>query len=112
VQKDIRRHDRLPYAGQVRISWEDVGGLPKYAFAKCLDVSSTGMRIEVPESIPTRSRISMRVDPIDFHGSAIVKHVARRGTKYIVGLELSQTVRDQLLSAIRGGQSPSKPATV
>jgi hypothetical protein len=97
MPKDIRRYDRIPYAGQVRISWEDLGGFPKYALAKCVDVSESGMRIEVPEAIPARSKVSMRADPINFFGSATVKHVTRRGSKFILGLELSHALRDQLL---------------
>lgn len=101
MPKDIRRHDRIPFAGPVRICWEETHGPPKYALGKCLEVSESGMRIEVPEPIPPRSKISMRADAINFHGSATVKHVARRGSKYVVGLELSHALREQLLTAIR-----------
>ena len=98
---DIRRHERLPYLGPVFISWEDKHGLPKYAQARCRDVSEGGLRIEVPEPIPVHSRISLRADRIDLHGSATVKHIARYGSKYILGLNLSQALRDKALAVIR-----------
>jgi len=50
-KRENRRHQRVSYVGAVRISWEDARGLPKYAKAKCLDVSAEGMRIELTEPI-------------------------------------------------------------
>ena len=100
-KRDIRRYQRIPYLGAVGISWEDEHGLPRYAPATCLDVSEGGLRIEVPERIPVSSRISLRADRINLQGSATVKHIARRGSKYILGLNLSQALRDQALAVIR-----------
>lgn len=58
------------------------------------------MRLQVTEPIPLRSRVSMRADRINLAGSATVRHVARRGSKYIVGLNLSQALRDQAVALI------------
>lgn len=109
LKKDIRRHQRIPYLGRVRISWEDAHGLSKYAVARCLDVSEDGMRIEVSEPIPVRCRISLHADQINLAGSATVKHVARHGSKCILGLELSQALREQTLSGIREPWTFRKP---
>jgi hypothetical protein len=67
-KRENRRHERVSYVGAVGISWEDERGLSKYTRAKCLDVSAEGMRIEVPERIPLRSRLSLRADQINLLG--------------------------------------------
>jgi len=100
-KKDIRRHERIPFLGGVHISWEDARGGPKQTQARCLDVSEEGLRIEVPEPIPVQSRVSLRADRINFHGSGTVKYIARRGAKYILGLNLSHALGDQALASIR-----------
>jgi hypothetical protein len=93
-ERDLRRHQRVEYIGPARISWEDAQGIPKYAQGNCLEISASGLRIavEVFDLIPVRSRVSLRVDQIKLAGSATVRHVVRRGSKYVVGLELSQTL--------------------
>ena len=98
VKKDYRHHERLAYNGPVRISWEDEQGLVRYAHAKCLDVSEDGLRIEVAESIPVRSRLLFRADRINLSGTATVRSIAWRGCKYILGLNLSQCQSVKFLS--------------
>ncbi len=99
--RDHRQHERLPYTGPVRISWEDEQGLVRYAHAKCLDISVDGLRVEVAELIPIRSRLLLRADRINFSGSATVRSVAWRGCKYILGLNLSQVQSAKALALIR-----------
>jgi hypothetical protein len=101
TNRNARRHDRIPYIGPVRISWEDANGHTKYAFAKCLDVSESGLRIEGPEPVSIRATVSLRAERINFAGSATIKHVTRTGSKYILGLEMSQTLRDQAKAIVR-----------
>ncbi len=103
-RKETRRHVRVPYLGAVRISWEDARGLSNYGLGKCVDVSEDGMRIEVAEAIPLRSSVSLRAEGINFSGSATVKHVARRGSKFVLGLELNYALRDQVLALLRQPQ--------
>ncbi|HEY1758950.1 MAG TPA: PilZ domain-containing protein [Bryobacteraceae bacterium] len=107
-KKDIRRHGRTAYLGKVTISWEDTPGVPKYASGKCVDVSEGGMRIESPVRIAAYTNVSVRADQIKLVGSATIKHVERDGLKYILGLELSQALRDRTLSVIREAEISSK----
>jgi hypothetical protein len=111
-KRDIRRHQRVSYLGRVVVSWVDPHGLPKYAPATCLDVSETGLRIETRELIPAYTNVSLRADQIKLAGSATVKHVERHGRNYILGLELSQALRDQTLRVIREAQDSGDPASV
>ena len=108
-RKDTRRHFRIPHLGRVRISWEGANGLNKYATGRCLDVSESGMRVEVAESIPAHSRVLLQADLVNLGGSASVKHVQRYGSKYILGLELSQALHEQTLNAIREPWTIRKP---
>ncbi len=62
----------------------------RYAQAKCLDISEDGLRIQVSEPVPVRTRLLFRADLINFGGSATVRCVSWRGCKYILGLSLSQ----------------------
>jgi len=100
VEKENRRHPRIPYLCPVSISWEDAHGHTTYAHAKCLDVSEEGLRIEVSKPISVHSRISFRAERLTVSGSATVKHVARLGAKYSLGLNLSQALRSEILIAI------------
>jgi hypothetical protein len=97
-QKDHRRHQRIPYLGAVRISWEDERGIARYAQAKCLDVSEEGLRIEVGEPIPVRSTLSLREERIKVGGSATVRYTAWRGCNHVLGLNLSQDLEKNSLN--------------
>src|SRR5262245_6635688 len=96
-ERDIRRHHRIVHNGPVRLSWQDRGEA-KFARGKCLDVSEDGLRIETSESIPVRTAVSLSAERLHLSGSATVKHVIRRGVKYILGLELNQAMRSQTLA--------------
>ena len=104
-QRDHRQHERLPFSGPVRISWENERGPVRYAHAKCLNASEDGLRIEMAEPIAVGSRLLFRVDKINFSGSATVRSVTWRACKYILGLNLSQTQRVKPLASTPGAQS-------
>ena len=106
---EIRRHRRIPYFGRVRISWEDSQGRSRYAAGRCLDISEDGLRVELSEPIPLRSNISVQAEQVKLSGSAIVKHVARQGSKYWLGLELSQVLLYRTLTAIREAETTPHP---
>jgi hypothetical protein len=108
-KKDIRRHHRIPYAGRVRISWEGPQGLTRFALGKCFDISEEGMRIEAPEPVPLYSNVSLQADQLNLTGSATVKYSTRVGAKFILGLEMTQALRERTLSVIREAEASGKP---
>jgi hypothetical protein len=69
--------------------------------AKCIDVSEAGLRIEVAANVPLRTALTLNVERLKLSGPAIVKHVERRGAKFILGLQLSQALQEKALSALR-----------
>ena len=99
--KEARRHHRIPYSGSIRISWVEPSGSPRFANGKFIEVSESGMRIEVPVNIPARTAIQLNAERIKLAGSATVKHVVRHGAKYLLGLELSQTLQEKTIIALR-----------
>jgi len=100
MTKDARRHSRIPYLGPIVISWEERGE-PRYARSRCIDVSESGLRLEVPVSIPLRTEISLNAERIKVSGQARVRHVVRCGAKFLIGVEMSHALRSAALSSLR-----------
>lgn len=73
--------------------WKDREGNEKYTNARSLDVSESGMRVEVPEPLPERSYVILRADKLKLHGTASVRTCTHKGTKFVVGLEFSAGMR-------------------
>src|SRR4029077_3264147 len=85
----LRRHERGDVRTMLTIMWKDRMGTEKYTNAYTLDVSESGMRIDVPAQLPERSYVIVRCDKLGIHGTASVRSCARKGTKYVAGLEFS-----------------------
>jgi hypothetical protein len=89
----------MPYIGPVQISWS-VSGETRYANCKCMDVSERGLRLEVPVPVPATTEIYLNAQRIKISGVARVRHVARYGAKYLIGVELSQTLQEKVVAAL------------
>jgi hypothetical protein len=103
-EKSLRRHRRISYVGPVRLSWEE-HGQPRFAMAKCLDISETGLRIESPQPLRPGTNIQLGAERIRLAGAATVKHMVRSGSKYLLGVELSQTMLRNSLAQLEGRPS-------
>ncbi len=99
--KNIRRHRRIPYINTVRISWEE-HGQPRFATGKCTDISEAGMRLESPQPIRPGTTIHLSAERIKFSGAATVKHMVRNGSKYLLGVELTQFMLGDTLAELEG----------
>lgn len=97
--KDTRRFPRIPFAGPIRVSWED-RGQPCFAIGKSIDISQRGMCIEVLPPIRSGVTVQLAVERIRFSGTAAVKHVGRRGTKFLLGLDLLHPVSEKTISEL------------
>jgi PilZ domain len=102
--KETRRYRRIPYSGSVRVSWESAGGA-RFASGKCIDLSENGLRIELPVSIPPRTRVQLTTDRVGVAGSASVKNSERFGAKFIIGLEFTETLPAKVREALRDAVS-------
>jgi PilZ domain len=99
--KDIRRVRRIAYVGPIRISWEDQGQ-PRFALARCIDISETGVRIEAPQPVRIGATIQLAAERINLAGSATVKSVVRNGSKYLLGVQLNRAMPAQAFAAMEG----------
>ncbi len=100
-----RRHPRTPFHELVHLSWEDSGGRLHMARAKAINRSKSGLMIEVSDSIEPRTFVQVQTKRLELVGMACVRHCARKGLRYVVGLEFALDVRwkDELAPATVDG---------
>jgi hypothetical protein len=97
LHRELRRDSRVLYTGAMRIAWDDTSGDARFMQAKCVDISKNGLRVEAPFTIPARTTVSVNAEQIRLSGAARVKQVVRHGSRFLVGLELNQTVNEEFL---------------
>jgi hypothetical protein len=98
IQKsERRRRARIAFKGPVILCWTDERGRDNYGNGRCVNISERGCSIELPDSLPLRANISLRLPELDISAFASVRHVTRKGMKFHIGLEFSQPVRLPLL---------------
>ena len=81
----------------VDIGWNDTEGNNKCQRFQAIDVSDSGMQIEMTEPLRERSYVNVRAEKLGVHGTASVRSCVRKGLKYRVGLEFSVSLRSKLL---------------
>lgn len=104
-RKDIRRHQRIPCTLSILLGWTDPDGSDRYARGKCRDVSESGLRVETVDTIATHTYVNMRIEKWDLTTSGRVRYSRRGGATNVIGLELSQKVRQQILDSL--AETPS-----
>jgi hypothetical protein len=104
-RKDIRRHQRVPCTLSILLAWTDPDGSDRYARGKCRDVSEAGLRVDTVDMIPAQSYVNLRIEKWDLTTSARVRYSRRAGATNVVGLELTQKIRQQMLDSLR--ETPS-----
>jgi hypothetical protein len=85
----MRRQQRNEESAVVQVMWTDRLGNEKFANARTVDISESGMRIEVPEQIPERSYVVLRSEKLGVNGTASVRSCMRKQAKFLIGLEFS-----------------------
>jgi hypothetical protein len=93
LKSDRRKRARIAFKGGVVLCWTDDRGRDNYASGRCADISERGCSIELADSLPVRANVSLRIPDLNVSAFASVRHVTRKGMKYIVGLEFGQPVR-------------------
>ena len=82
------------------MAWTDPDGSDRYARGKCRDVSEAGLRVETADTIPSQSYVNLRIEKWDLTTSARVRYSRRAGAANVIGLELTQKVRQQILDSL------------
>src|SRR5437667_10755908 len=93
--RDLREHRRYAVAETfLRVIWLDAKGDPKMEkLARPIDVSEAGMAVELPEAALLLSRIRLESDKGELLGQGKVRYCRPEGTKYIVGVEFTDSLR-------------------
>lgn len=86
-----RRFPRQPCSGPVSVAWTI--GDDKFTMGHCVDISISGMCIQVSEPMPIFGRVCLRSDRLSLNGSAIVRHCRRKNSKYLVGVDFAGGLR-------------------
>lgn len=93
--RERRQTDRQPFSARVRVAWDCAGGDPMVLPGFCLDISEHGMRLDVPQPIPLRSYVTVRVENllVSIPGRGSVRHCTRKRGRYEIGVEFNGTVK-------------------
>jgi hypothetical protein len=86
---DLRRHARADKSAPLQLIWKDRQGLDRFINGRIIDISESGIRVEVAEPLEKRTYVTLQSASLGLHGSASVRSCARKGMKYLVGLEFS-----------------------
>ena len=77
-------------AGILQVSWLDVTGKMKMTRTRAINISNTGIAIELPEAAMPLSMVRFQSDKFKVRGAGAVRHCHRKGNKFIVGLEFTE----------------------
>jgi hypothetical protein len=86
---ELRRHARSGKSAPVQLIWKDRQGLDRFINGSIIDVSESGVRVELREPLEKQIYVTLQAVSLGLHGSASVRTCARKGMKYVVGLEFS-----------------------
>jgi hypothetical protein len=88
--KDRRRHPRYPlHSCPLRVSWQDEHARFHQIPARGLDLSRSGICVEVPEPIELGAQVNLTVDRFALAETASVRYCHQVGPRHHVGLEFT-----------------------
>jgi hypothetical protein len=93
--EDLRGHRRYAVAETfLRVTWLDANGdLRTENGARPIDVSETGMGVQLPAAALLLSRVRLEAENGELLGHGKVRSCKPQGTKYIVGIEFTDSLR-------------------
>jgi hypothetical protein len=86
---ELRRQPRAEVSSPARIVWQDGNGRDCFMNGRAVNVSASGMRVEVAEPVDKQTYVTVQCPALNLHGRASVRSCTRKGLKYILGLEFS-----------------------
>ena len=88
-QKDARRRTRHPAKGRIRLLCTAEDGRERIVNASIVNVSATGLQIQVENSLPVRTRVHCNEIGLGIAGSGSVRYCKPAKGRYLVGLEFT-----------------------
>jgi PilZ domain len=90
TRHDLRRQDRRQCGHNITVTWRDARGDNKFAIARAIDISESGIRLHMPEPPPLHTYVMIRAAKLGLLGNASVRHCIRTtASKYAVGAEFT-----------------------
>jgi hypothetical protein len=74
----------------LQVAWLDLTGAMKMTRTRALNISETGMAVELPEGALPLSMVRFQSDRFKTRGQGSVRHCRRVGTRFVAGLEFSE----------------------
>ena len=94
TRHDLRRQDRRRCEHKVTVTWHDARGDHKFAIARAIDISESGIRLQMPEAPPLHTYVMLRAAQLGLLGNASVRYCVRTAaSKYAVGAEFTAGLR-------------------
>jgi hypothetical protein len=103
---ELRRYPRIEFGGVVFIAWKTFDGQRNHVLGRAIDVSERGIGVAVAIRIPVGSFVKVRAYGLNLDGSATVRRVGRLPGGYVLGLELSESLDQDMLAEL--GASPAE----
>jgi hypothetical protein len=90
TRHDLRRQDRQLCEDKITVTWHDTGGQNKFAVARVIDISKSGIKLLMPEAPPLHSYVTLKAIKLGLLGNASVRYCVRTpASKYAVGAEFT-----------------------
>ena len=83
-----RRAPRKAIQAGADLQWNAAGGDKRLESCRVIDMSDTGVRIEIPEELQLQHHVLVRMPEMNFSALAQVKHCEWTANAYTVGLSL------------------------
>ena len=75
--------------GPMQILWEDDAGREKMTMAHLLNVSMSGLQMQLPERIPVQTAVSCSAPKMGVSGRGVVRYCNPSKGKFLIGLEFT-----------------------
>ena len=93
MQIDLRREPRRRSGRIYSISWKNEDGTTHSAQVTGIDESASGVGFRCPVEIAKGTIVYIQAEDEYPTGYTVVRHAARRGNRYVVGVELDQETK-------------------
>jgi hypothetical protein len=84
-----RRKARHGVQETIQVLWEDRAGHEKISAAQLLNVSASGLQLQLAEKIPIQTAVSCSAPKTGVSGRGVVRYCNQSKGKYLVGLEFT-----------------------
>ncbi|SRR5581483_4134833 len=103
---DKRTYERTRLRGSIEFTWVDPDGNACSALGNCINISPTGLCVELPCEIPVGAQLEVRTKTVDLPGPLTVRNCRRCGPWFRIGLQFANLLIDsERFGANKAGMS-------